>query len=589
MDRASLSELAPLLLPAPVRLARGEGFVEAPDDARPVVVVDEASVRGGGYRLSVDGAHGAGVVRIVVGRESDLHAALATLAQLRRQYGGRLPRVEIEDAPAFATRGVMLDVSRNKVPTMASLEGWVDLLASLKFNHVQLYTEHTFAYAGHEEAWEGCSPVTPAEARRLDEYAAERGVDLAPNQNCFGHLAHWLRLPKYRHLAETHGEWMFMQWPRSGPFSLCPVDPASEALVADLLGQLLPCFSSGLVNIGCDETFDVGFGRSREEVERRGGGDAGRAAVYFEFVGKVCAIAAGLGKRPMLWADIALSQPGALGMWPRLGGQGGVGDPIGLAWGYEPDAKFGQWCRTLREHGIEAWVCPGTSSWRSIVGRRAERDANLAAAAAARSEGATGLLVTDWGDCGHHQHWPISAAAIARAAQAAWNPAVEADARAIALHVFGDETLAAAAWIDELGDIDEPIRRANRIRNASALWTDLYRPETAAPVVADVDAWHGVAERLESLAGRMPGGVDELVAEELAHTVATARLAVDHAIAVRVHEGGELPRGVREGLAEATRRVMEEHVRLWGRRNREGGLKESCGHFERLLRRFAGE
>ena len=84
-------------------------------------------------------------------------------------------------------------------------------------------------------------------------------------------------------------------WPRSGPFSLCPVDPGSIELVKDVLEQLLPCFSSALVNINCDETFDVGQGRSRAEVAR-----LGAARVYFDFVNRVCEIVRGHGKRALI-------------------------------------------------------------------------------------------------------------------------------------------------------------------------------------------------------------------------------------------------------------------------------------------------
>ena len=40
----------------------------------------------------------------------------------------------------------MLDISRDKVPTMETLFDLVDLLAGWKINQFQLYTEHTFAY-----------------------------------------------------------------------------------------------------------------------------------------------------------------------------------------------------------------------------------------------------------------------------------------------------------------------------------------------------------------------------------------------------------------------------------------------------------
>ena len=44
-----------------------------------------------------------------------------TLIQLLRQFGGRLPCLRITDHPNFAARGLMLDVSRDRVPTMETI------------------------------------------------------------------------------------------------------------------------------------------------------------------------------------------------------------------------------------------------------------------------------------------------------------------------------------------------------------------------------------------------------------------------------------------------------------------------------------
>ena len=55
----------------------------------------------------------------------------------------------------------MLDISRDKVPTMPTLFALVDRLAEWKINQLQLYIEHTFAYRGHEEVWRNADPMTP--------------------------------------------------------------------------------------------------------------------------------------------------------------------------------------------------------------------------------------------------------------------------------------------------------------------------------------------------------------------------------------------------------------------------------------------
>lgn len=578
----------PLLLPYPreVRLT-GRG-AEVSADPATVGRLDPLKVKHPeGYELTIGTGAGPGNVDLRVATEAGLRHGRATLRQLLKQYGRRVPEMVIEDHPAFRTRGVMLDISRDRVPTMAWLREFIALFASLKLNHLELYTEHTFAYAGHEEVWRDADPITPDEARELDEYARRHGIDLAPNQNCFGHLHRWLNRPRYAPLAETTGEWWFMRWRKEGPFSLCPIDPGSEAFVRDLLEQLLPNFASKYVNIGCDETFDIGQGRSEAEVEARGEG--GRASLYFEFVSKVCAIARELGKRPMMWADIALSTPESLHLFPR--------DAVGLAWGYEPDFGFAEACRRLGEQGVEAWVCPGTSAWLSITGRTTERRGNIAAAAAARSAGASGFLVTDWGDYGHMQQWPVTMRGIADAVQAAWNPSVEADPRAVSLHALGDtsEFLGLAEWMDELGDVDLAIRRvagmtaeglpaSGPIRNNSALFLDLHRPwPYVHPVGATREQWQEVLDQLTSLESSMPSQKNEFLACELKQTLAHAKLAALHAVVER----GE--RGRAGEMVELAKWVADEHELLWRDRCREGGLADSAARFELLLGRLVRE
>src|SRR3954466_3912018 len=85
--------------------------------------------------------------------------AAHTLAQLLRQFPTEIPCLHIEDWPDFPVRGVMIDISRDKVPTMATLYSLVDLLVSMKINQLQLYTEHTFAYRNHKEVWAEASAM----------------------------------------------------------------------------------------------------------------------------------------------------------------------------------------------------------------------------------------------------------------------------------------------------------------------------------------------------------------------------------------------------------------------------------------------
>ncbi len=526
------------------------------------------------YRLTLD----ANQARIDAASNLGAAQGLRTLVQLIRASGTSLPAQIIEDAPAFAVRGVMLDVSRDRIPTMAEFGTIIRTLASLKYNHLQLYTEHTFAYTGHERVWEGWSPLTAEEVRELDALCRVHGIELAANQNCFGHMVPWLKHEAYAHLAETHGDWMFDIWPRSGPFSLCPTDPASLRFVEGLLDQLLPCFTSPWVNIGADEVYDIAYGRSKEIVERKG-----RPAVYMEFVNAVTQAVRARGKKAQFWGDIALSHPECLSMIPD--------DLLPLAWGYEPFSPFDQWGKELQ--GREHWVCPGTSTWRTLTGRTSERAGNLAAASKAGLQyGAKGFMVCDWGDTGHQQQWPVSLHALGEAAQHAWNPAAAATHAARSTHLFGDATGETTRWLDELGDADLPLREVcgalshpsrTRLLNQTAIFLDMFKQLNEQTEVGAASLWYETLDRLDSLAARVPACVDPLVREELEHTVSYACFAAARGAIRRDAPDAAAIARLREHLAAA----RANHARLWRRRSREGGLSHSDSFFAQVDATFA--
>jgi N-acetyl-beta-hexosaminidase len=119
---------------------------------------------------------------------------ICTLRQIVQQGDGAVPAMEIQDDPDFAARGVMLDISRDRVPKMETLYALIDMFASWKVNQLQLYMEHTFAYRAHPEVWAAASPITGQEILELDAYCRQRHIDLVPNQNSLGHMERWLNV-----------------------------------------------------------------------------------------------------------------------------------------------------------------------------------------------------------------------------------------------------------------------------------------------------------------------------------------------------------------------------------------------------------
>lgn len=543
------------IYPAP-RLLRIVGGTCRLPTSRPAVGQMPARAERGAYRIELSVRDGLSASAADIdGR----HSARTVLAALLREPGAECPAFVIEDAPAYLVRGVMLDVSRCRIPSMRHFREIIDAIASLRYNHLQLYVEHTFSYRGHEALSAPWSPITADEVATLEIWCSARGIELAANQNCFGHLAEWLAHPGYRELAETHGPYDFYGITRNGPFSLCPTDPGSLSLVSDWLGQLSECYQSRLVNIGCDETADVGTGRSAEAVAA-----LGRGSVYAAYVSRVAEAAMAHGLVPMFWADIALEHAEVLDTLPAL--------LLALAWGYEPDAPFLRWGEVLAAHGRKFWVCPGTSCWRSFAGRTAERRGALRAAV--EPSGADGFMVTLWGDLGHRQQWPVSLHALADAACFAWHGASAVpDASAAGAHCW--DSAALGRWLDDLGDADRHLRSASGgrgvLRNAGAMFDELH-PARAGQPRGSAREWSILSETLDHLARTLPS-CDRLTEAHLRWTLDVCRFSADLAVARRT--GGRI-------AYERLSRIIDEHERLWQAVSRPGGLRASTAYFEAL-------
>lgn len=455
--------------------------------------------------------------------------------------------------PLFERLGLMLDISRNRVPTMATLRGLVDLLHALHYNELQLYTEHTFAYLGHEAVWQKASPMTGYEIREIDLYCAARGIELVPNQNSFGHMERWLRHEAYKPLAECPDgfEHPLAGWRASGS-TLYPSDQ-SAAFMDGLYTELLPYFRSQQLHIGGDEPWELGKGRSAERVAREG-----KHRVYLDFMQRLFARVQTHGYRPQFWADIILERPDLVPELPE-----GV---LPVIWGYEADSPLEAQCRIVSEAGFagQYYVAPGAGNWNSFSGRLDVAEANIwLAARSGRAHGARGLLLTAWGDNGHHQPWLTLYPALILASAAAHGqslPRPELAERIDAL-CFPGVPPGHGAALCALGAIDRLLPQPAPPRSFlhSAFFADQAELETKLrPIAAPSDL-----ARCEAALEAIPKeGLDPEIA-----------------LALRLNRAG-LERALARPPSEDRAQLIEDFATQWKRHSREGGLTESMARMQ---------
>ena len=555
------------LLPVPRSVSLSAHELVGPGEP---FVARDPSLPAQGYRLRIGADRDAAVV-IESSDDAGAFYGQATVRQLARLHGGLVPVGVVEDWPDLAVRGVMLDISRDKVPTMATLLDLVDRFASWKINQLQLYTEHTFAYRGHRDVWGDASALTAAEIVTLDHYCSQRHVELVPNQNCLGHWDRWLKLPAYRPLALAPDGWDERGRHRE-PTTIDPNNPAARDLVDSLLRELLPNFSSRRVHVGLDEPWEL----PKDRIDD-----------YLTWVAALRALPVLDDREMLMWGDILEASPDLLARLP---------DGVTVCeWWYDMGHPWAERGAAYAKAGRPWWVCPGTSSWQTILGRWDNATGNIAEAVdGALAHGAEGLLVTDWGDRGHLQYLPISEPGFAWAASQSWcraaNGGLDLDA-ALDVHCYDDRAGVLGGVLHDLGNAYLAI--GPQFPNLSTLVLHLYFPQmqvgrsfTEGIKLAQVDeAVDVLADASARLGLAQPGRADgKLVVEELHAAIALvellcrdlrARLAVDGWLP-------SVPVATRHRLADELAPLIARHRELWLARNRPGGLDDSAAWLEHL-------
>jgi hexosaminidase len=356
-----IAQPSPSIVPRPVRLTPGEGWVQlcgataivadtAPPDVRPLgALASEILAHGAcpadggadarvtltlepetpgpteGYRLVAD----RGGVRISAATAAGLFYGLQTLRQLVPLDGsGRVPHVAIEDAPRFPYRGMHLDVGRHVFP-VAFIKRYVDLLASYKLNvfhwhltddqgwrlEVRKYPRLTGVgawrretvvdkqrdpYVGDGTPYGGY--YTQDEVREVVAYAAARHVTVIPEIELPGHSL--AALAAYPELACTEGP--FEVGTRWGVFDdvYCPSE-RTFAFLEDVLTEVLELFPSPYIHIGGDEVPKRRWKESalaQEVIRREGLKD--EAGLQSWFIRRIETILRARGRRLIGWDEI---------------------------------------------------------------------------------------------------------------------------------------------------------------------------------------------------------------------------------------------------------------------------------------------
>lgn len=258
------------------------------------------------YRLTV----GADGVRLTADGPDGVLRGLATLRQLleRGGEGAVLPYVEIDDAPRFAWRGLMIDTARHFM-TLETLKRQIDAMERVKLNVLHLHFSDNEGFRIESLRYPLLTTVashgqyyTQDQVRDLVAYAAARGVRVVPEIDLPAHTG--AIMTAYPELAAG----AFDPNNRISMFgaAMDPTKPETYAFIQWLLEEMSGLFPDAYFHVGGDEVSPAAWGNNpaiRAYMTEHGYADA--VALQDHFFSEVNAIVKGLGRTAMGWEEVA--------------------------------------------------------------------------------------------------------------------------------------------------------------------------------------------------------------------------------------------------------------------------------------------
>ncbi|MCX7918340.1 MAG: beta-N-acetylhexosaminidase [bacterium] len=329
-----------------------------------------------------------------------------TLRQLIRTSPGKfVPQLEITDYPALAWRGVSDDISRGQVSTLDDFKRIIEELAFYKMNLYMPYIEDMFRFNTDPDIGRTRGAITKHEMAELVAHAKKYHITLCPVFECLGHQRRILSLIQNRKYAE-------LPEPEKTPWSFSPVSPAAFNFVTKLIDEIvLATPGVDFFHIGCDESYDVGLGTSKQAVNKIGIG-----RVHAEYFSRLHDYLRDRHhRRTILYGDMLLKHPEAIPYLPK--------DCIIMDWQYEPADTYPSVKKFINAGFTDILVSPSVRSDICFYPDNYLGFINIRKlTAVAKKEKLLGSVVSAWGDHGAENLRENNYLGYAYHASASWEP-----------------------------------------------------------------------------------------------------------------------------------------------------------------------
>lgn len=330
---------------------------------------------------------------LMANTETGLFYGLQTLKQLID--AGWNKELVIADWPSLPHRVMFDDISRGPISKVAYIKQQIERMAALKVNGLSFYIEHVIQTQAYPDFAPADGKLTIADVKELDAYAAKYHMQLVGSFQSFGHFNNILSLPQYQSMGETST-------------MISPLDPKARHFLESVITEMCAAFSSPYFNVNCDETFDLGKGKSKKYTD-----SVGVAKFYADHLKFLYDVVKKNGKKLMMWGDIALQHEEILDILPK--------DIVYMTWEYGDPKSYSKWIDPFVKRNLTFMVCPGILNTNRLFPDLAIAKANINGFINEGYEkGAIGAYTTIW-DEGGDQLFSEDWYGVYMAAEKSWN------------------------------------------------------------------------------------------------------------------------------------------------------------------------
>jgi len=325
------------------------------------------------------------------------YGAMSLIQMIDNNKGKQLPCVEIADSPDMKVRGISDDISRGQVSTLDNFKKIIRHIARYKMNVYMPYLEDMVQLDAYPSIGKGRGALTKDEIKELVAYARKYYVDIIPIFQTLGHYENILSLPEFLKYAEF-----------TGAASLCVSNDSTYVFLENMLREVFKLFPSAYFNMGADESYDVGLGKSKYLVEK-----TNMAEVHLQHYLKVYNICKKYNKKVLMYGDMLLSHPEVLEKLPK--------DITIVDWHYRADIDYPS-TRSVNKAGFNYYVSP--AAWNFLTTFPANLNAfpNIKYITKSGLEnGSRGMINSNWGDYGAETFKELILFGYAWSAQCSWN------------------------------------------------------------------------------------------------------------------------------------------------------------------------